>query len=212
MMIDIIDSGIYRLNIPFENFTTSVYFYICDDGVAIIDCATYPSDVDNYIVPALEKLGVSSDDVKFILLSHWHGDHRGGLKRLSELYSDAVIATACDISAREICLTDNRQIIGNLRAIALPGHTDDSFGFFDTASKTLLSADCLQLDGVDKYRNGIEDIDDYIRSIEKLKSLNIKRIIAAHEYIPLGSVADGYEAVEQYLDACLYYAKQKFNK
>ena len=74
-----------------------------------------------------------------------------------------------------------------------------------------MSADCLQLDGVDKYRNGIDDIDEYISSIEKLKSLKIKRIIAAHEYIPLGSVADGYEAVEQYLDACLYYAKKKFN-
>ena len=209
MNIDIIDIGVYKLNIPFQNFTTSVYIYICMDGVAIIDCATYPSDVDSYIIPVLEELGVS-DDVKYILLSHWHGDHRGGLGRLSEVYSEAVVATACDIAGREICLADDMVIIGNLRAIAVPGHTDDSFGFLDTASNTFLSADCLQLDGIDKYRNGIEDLNTYISSIERLKSLNIKRIVAAHEYLPLGSIADGYDAVGRYLDACLDFAKKKF--
>ena len=47
MIIDVIERNIYRLRVPFENFTTSLYIYISSQGVAIIDSATYASDVDN---------------------------------------------------------------------------------------------------------------------------------------------------------------------
>lgn len=208
-MIDKIENNIFRLKVPFEGFFTSVYFYICAEGVAIIDCATFSEDVDKYILPALEELDVSEEDVKFILLSHNHGDHRGGLVRLAEIFCNAAIGTACDIPFDKFKLTDNMHITGELYAIALPGHTADSFGFFDTASGTLLSADCLQLDGVDKYRNGIEDFSLYINSVEKLRVMNINRIVAAHDYIPLGSVAQGGEEVELYLSECIRFAKEK---
>lgn len=203
MIIDKIENNIFRLKVPFESFFTSVYFYICSEGVAIIDCATFTEDVDNYIVPALESLNVSEEDVKFILLSHNHGDHRGGLFRLAEVFEKATIATACEIPFDKFNLMDNLHIIGHLYAVYLPGHTADSFGFFDTESRTLLSADCLQLDGVDKYRNGIEDSSLYISSVEKLRAMKIKRIVAAHDYIPLGSIAEGDEAVEFYLSECI---------
>lgn len=71
MIIDFIENDIFRLKISFEVFTTSVYFYVCKQGIAIIDCGTYASDVDEYIIPSLNKLNISADAVKFILIYQW---------------------------------------------------------------------------------------------------------------------------------------------
>lgn len=210
MGLEKIDCGLLRLKIPFEDLTTTVYFYICDEGVAIIDSATYVSDVDDYIVPALERLNVSHADVKFLLLTHSHGDHSGGLERLSEIFPNAIIMTSFELGdLKKENLTDNKKIIGDLKAIHLPGHTDHSFGFYDESTKTLLSGDCLQLDGVGKYRNGVLNREEYFNSISKLKIMGIKRIVAAHEYDPLGSLAEGDSAVEKYLNKCVEIAKNR---
>ena len=78
-------------------------------------------------------------------------------------------------------------------------------GYYDVKTKTLLSGDCLQLGGVGKYTNGIAYADPYRASIEKLRSMDILRIVAAHDYVPLGAIAEGREAVRLYLDKCLEY-------
>ena len=94
-------------------------------------------------------------------------------------------------------------------AIYLPGHTEHSFGFFDISTKTLLSGDCLQLNGVGKYRNGIANMDLYISSVNKLKRMDINRIVAAHEYDPFGSTAEGKSSVLRYLNKCYEIAKNE---
>ncbi len=75
----------------------------------------------------------------------------------------------------------------------------------------MLSGDCLQLDGVGEYRNGVGYLDLYKASIVRLKNMDIKRIVAAHEFDPLGSVAEGEEEVQVYLDECINIQKRKIN-
>lgn len=186
-----IGQDLYRVLIPFQDLTTTVYIAIYTEGTAIIDSGTYPSDVDEYILPALKELGVA-DTVRYLLLTHHHGDHAGGFARLSACFPQA-----------ESSLPEG------LEAISLPGHTPDAVGYLDHRSDTLLSGDCLQLRGIGKYRNGIADAAAYIRSIEHLKERRIARIVAAHEYDPLGSIAEGAKAVENYLELCLQIAKEQ---
>lgn len=204
MIIEKIDNGIYRLRIPFEDLTTTVYFYICQQGVAVIDSATYSSDVDDYIIPALNEIGVKREEVKYLLLTHDHGDHMGGINRLSEVFTEAVIGTSFELDLpNRTDLIDGNIVLGSLMSVYLPGHTNHSFGFYDLKTKTLLSGDCLQLSGVGKYRDGIWDKDLYIASINKLKNMKIERIVASHEYDPLGSIAEGKTQVIHYLDECI---------
>jgi glyoxylase-like metal-dependent hydrolase (beta-lactamase superfamily II) len=205
MSIDKIDEGIYRILVPFEDeITTTVYVVIGSEGVAVIDSATYPSDADDYIIPALRELGIDRDNVKYILLSHSHGDHAGGAKRLLELLPEAIIGSAFSgDEPRSLKLADGEMLLDRLCVVALPGHTLDCIALFDVKTKTLLSADCLQLYGVGKYRCGVGYRDLYRNSIDKLRQMDIRRIVAAHEYDPLGSVADGKSAVSEYLDTCL---------
>ena len=205
MSIAKIDEGIYRVLIPFEDdITTTVYVVVTDRGAAVIDSATYPSDADNYILPALCELRVALESVKYILLTHPHSDHAGGAARLSELLPHATLASAfCKDEPHSLKLTDGDMILDILQVVALPGHTLDSIAFFDVETKTLLSGDCLQLYGVGKYKKGVGHRDCYRNSIEKLRKMDLKRIVAAHEYEPLGSVAEGESAIAEYLHTCL---------
>ena len=57
MKFENIIGGIYRLKIPFESIYTSVFLIKTEQGNALVDCATYASDVDKYILPALNQQG-----------------------------------------------------------------------------------------------------------------------------------------------------------
>ena len=196
--------NLYRIKVPFEDIYSTVYVAVYDGEAIIIDSATLSSDADNYILPALAELGLNTNDVKYLLLTHSHGDHAGGLRRLSELLPEAEIKVACKIFLPNFSpLADNEILLGNLKTIYLPGHTDDTVGFYDISTKTLLSGDCLPQKGVSKYRGRPAYPDLYKKSIEKLKGMDIERIVAAHEYDPLGSIAEGKDAVNGYLDLCL---------
>lgn len=196
--------GLFRLNIPFEDLTTSVYIVVAPSGAAIIDSATYPTDVDAWILPALQEIGVERQAVKRLLLTHDHGDHAGGLPRLIECFPDAVVRTSypTPLSA-SAPLRDGERILERLQTVALPGHTKTSVAYLDLPTKTLLSGDCLQLKGIGIYRNNVAEPWLYRASIQRLMTMDLERIIAAHEFDPLGSVAEGKQAVTAYLEECL---------
>lgn len=50
---------IFRLKVPFEDLYTSVFLLRTEQGNVLVDCATYASDVEDYIIPALKKMGLS---------------------------------------------------------------------------------------------------------------------------------------------------------
>ena len=76
---------IYRLKVPFENLYTSVFLIKTEQSNVLVDCATYASNVDEYIIPALNALGVHLTDIRYLILTHNHGGHMGGKVRLLEL-------------------------------------------------------------------------------------------------------------------------------
>ncbi len=204
MKLENLGAGLYRLLIPFEDLTTTVYIIKSQFGAAIIDSATYPSDVDDYILPALDALGLECDEIQYLLLTHEHGDHAGGISRLSECIPKAHVRASFEHPLqKEKLLSDGEYLLERLQVVLLPGHTQNSVGYLDLVTKTLLSGDCLQLGGIGKYRNGVRYPDLYRQSIETVKQMEIDRIVAAHEYDPLGSIAEGKEAVFEYLQTCL---------
>lgn len=195
--------NLYRILIPFENIYTTAYVAVYEQGAAVIDSGTNAWDVDNHIMPALTGLGLDAEKIKYLLLTHSHEDHAGGIGRLAERFPDAEVRAACEIpQVQYACLADNEILLEHLQVIYLPGHTENSIGFLDLAAGTLLSGDCLQLNGISKYRNNITNPVLYIQSVEKLKNMDIQKIAAAHEFEPLGSIAEGEEAVQAYLDMC----------
>ena len=200
MSLSEIAKGIFRLKVPFEDLYTAVFFVACDSGWAVIDCATTDDDVDTHILPAMRRL---DGEVTHLLLTHSHGDHAGGAKHLLERCpSMCAYALESMESTRFGRLKDGDLILGRLQVVYLPGHTRYSVGYLDTVTRTILTGDCLQLAGVGKYTKGIQYPEQYLQSIEKLKAMELDRIVASHDYVPLGSIAEGKDAVLAYLDEC----------
>jgi glyoxylase-like metal-dependent hydrolase (beta-lactamase superfamily II) len=205
--MDKITDDIFKISIPFENIFTSVFIIKTEDGAVIFDCGTYASDVDEYILPNVKALGLENE-VKHLFLSHSHSDHAGGLERLCGVFNDAKIYTRSDKIAKRFentCLpSDGEEIASKLYAITIKGHADDCMALFDKRSGTLITGDCLQLYGVfgrGDWGTGISDTDSYFKNLEKLRKMDIKMIIASHDYHPLGQHAMG-ETVKEYIDTC----------
>ena len=78
-------AGIYRLRVPFEDLYTSVFLIRTEQGDALVDSGTYPSDVTEYILPALQEFGLRLADVRYLIFTHQHGDHTGGKTTLLAL-------------------------------------------------------------------------------------------------------------------------------
>ncbi len=193
--------SLYHLKVPFADNFTSVFLKNTERTV-LIDCASNAGDVDSYVKPALDKLGVTPE---VLLISHDHGDHSGGLTRLRELYPKLTVAM---LKPREGCteLHEGDDYSG-LRVLTLPGHTADSAGFWDVESDTLLTCDCLQEAGIALWGCSLNCREGYFKTIDRIRTLNPSRIVTSHAYYPLGLEARG-EWVTRMLDSCESIARE----
>ena len=204
MRFEKIEKGIFLLKVPFEDLYTSVFAVKAGEEIALVDTATTEDDVTRCILPALDDLlAREGGTLRYILLTHSHGDHAGGAPMLAAHFQSVPV---CTLQRMDFPLfrqlSDGEEIMGCLRVVHLPGHSPFSVGYYDTRSRVLLSGDCLQLRGVGKYTRGISDREAYVASVERLERMDIDCIVASHDYVPLGSTAKGKKAVSAYLYAC----------
>ncbi len=186
--------NVYRILIPFENVDTSVFVFVHGDECIIADAATTDKDVYTYIIPQIEDMGLSP---KYLVSSHTHGDHFGGMPTLEAHYPNAAL-----LSFEKGNISDGDSLYGRYKLLNLKGHCPDSLGILDCDTNTLFSFDSLQLRGIDIYRGGVTDGIEYRKSIGRLRALNLNKIIASHDYDPYGYFATGEFEVKRYLDEC----------
>lgn len=191
--------GIYRLKVPFEDIYTAVFLLCTENGSILIDSATTKEDAENYIIPALRRLGKKPT---LALCTHSHGDHAGGMPYVLSHFEDVNAYAASEKLINErsfIEVKDGDELLPGVIAIALPGHSPDSIAIYDSESKTLITGDCVQLGGVGRYGTGIWCGSEYYKSLEKILEGEAENLIASHEYYPLGSLAMGRKALEEYI-------------
>lgn len=188
--------NIYRLKVPFETIYTSVFLVKTEGGNVLVDCATYASDVDEYILPALNQVGLHLTDIACLILTHYHSDRAGGRARVLEL-----------VPNMKIVQNEDGNLLSDISVYALKGHTLDCIGVFDKKSKTLITGDGLQGAGIGKYRCSLESKDEYLKTIEKIENNeSIENILFSHEYEPwYKDGAFGREEVKKCLDDCKKY-------
>ena len=194
--------NIYKLDIPFDNVTTSSFLVVSEEGNILVDCGAYPDDVTSIILPALNQIKIKPD---YLFLTHSHGDHAGGTETLLKEFNNLKLICfnedLCNKYGGRL-LKDNDEIIKNIRFLNLQGHSFDSGSLLDNRTNSLITGDCLQLFGIGKYGCGIGMPIEYVKSIRKLKGILPNNIFASHEYYPLGSVAFGSTEVNIYLEKC----------
>lgn len=202
---------IFRLTFPFKDIYTSVGIVMTPEGVLVYDAASYSEDMEEILFPALEEIGIEKDSLRYILISHNHGDHAGGLSRfLQEFPYVTVISPNDDLKAKHpeasfFAPKDGERILGCLQVIFVPGHTANAMALLDTRTGTLLSGDSLQLYGIfgsGLWGSNISFPKAHLEAVEKLRRYEINTVCGAHDFYPCGYLAQGKEEVGSFLDAC----------
>ncbi len=127
-------------------------------GIIIID-TMFNYAVEDEIVGGLKKLGLNPADIKYVIISHAHGDHDQGSKLLQDRYGARVVMAAADWDAtakavnmaggqprRDIEATDGQKLtLGDttITIIQTPGHTLGTLSYLIPVKdhgKTLVAA------------------------------------------------------------------------
>lgn len=61
------------------------------DGIILIDSMNNEQLAKDYIVDGMEEMGLDPNEIKYILITHGHGDHYGGASYLKEKYGARIV-------------------------------------------------------------------------------------------------------------------------
>ena len=195
--------GIFRLKVPLDDIYTSVFLVKTGQGYAMVDCATTESDVNDWIAPALDNMGLAFSDIAYLVLTHRHGDHAGGMRYL------------LGRNPKMQCLADvETEFFDGVFTYALKGHTVDCIGVFDSRTGTLIAGDGLQGAGVGKFACTLESKDEYFKTIDKIRQdTKIENVLFSHAYRPwLQDKAFGRQEIEICLQQCAEHINKVENK
>jgi metallo-beta-lactamase class B len=117
----------------------SAWALTTSDGIILID-TLYDYASDEAIAGGLKKLGLDPAAVKYVIISHGHGDHVGGAKLMQDRFGSRIVMGGPDWEMieqsvnrfpngkpkRDIVATDGQKVtLGNtsVTLVATPGHT-----------------------------------------------------------------------------------------
>jgi len=119
----------------------SAWALTTSDGIIIID-ALYDYSVDDEIAEGLRKLGLQPERIKYVVVSHGHGDHSAGAKYLQDRFKARVLLTDADWGlldrgrgarpARDLVATDGQKLTLGDTTITMyvtPGHTPGTISY-----------------------------------------------------------------------------------
>lgn len=112
-------------------------------GIILVDALNNEGDAKSYIEGGLRKVGLDPAQIKYVLVTHGHGDHFGGAQYLADRYHAHVLMSAADWEflnipnpydhpefgpnpKHDMTVTDGQKLkLGDetLTIIATPGHT-----------------------------------------------------------------------------------------
>ena len=111
------------------------------EGIIIID-ALFDYSVDDEVAEGLKKVGLDPAKIKYVIISHGHGDHSGGAKYLQDSYKARVLLSAADWDlldrsrgtrpARDMVATDGQKLTLGDTTITMyitPGHTAGTLSY-----------------------------------------------------------------------------------
>src|SRR5262252_9873142 len=117
----------------------SAWALTSSEGIILID-TVYDYNSEEAIVGGMKKLGLDPATVKYVIISHAHGDHVGGAKLMQDRFGSRIVMGGPDWDMieqsqhrfpdgkprRDIVATDGQKVTlgdGSVTIVATPGHT-----------------------------------------------------------------------------------------
>ncbi|HEX9453552.1 MAG TPA: MBL fold metallo-hydrolase [Candidatus Binatia bacterium] len=123
-----------------------------DHRVILVDTGASDADAD-IIMDAIKDMDYKHEDLKLCVLTHRHGDHTGGLKKLKKTLKFEVMAHELDMPAiKQASGYDIEHIVkggerlsdcGGINVIHTPGHTAGHISLHLPRIKTMIAGDAI---------------------------------------------------------------------
>lgn len=145
-------------------------------------------------IAALRKtLSEENAVISHALISHWHGDHQGGIKDLLALSADTKVLKN-QPGDGQLGIADGQRFSvdgATLTAVHTPGHTVDHMVFVLDEEDALFTADNVLGHGTAVF----EDLATYLASLDKMKDLFKGRAYPGHGPV----IDDGPAKIKEYI-------------
>lgn len=132
--------------------------------------------------PAIEShidaIRTAMPDLRTILITHRHPDHAPAAIPLMEATGARIIAPAGVLEETDTIVSDG-DVIDDIEVIATPGHTSEHVCYL-TAAGDLFTGDTILGAGTTAIFPPDGHMGDYLRSLEKLRARNPRRIHPGH--------------------------------
>jgi metallo-beta-lactamase class B len=76
--------------------SVSAFALTTSDGIVLFDALNNEDEARTLIVPNLIKMGLDPAKMKYIIVTHGHGDHYGGAQYLADTFGARVVSSAID--------------------------------------------------------------------------------------------------------------------
>jgi metallo-beta-lactamase class B len=158
--------------------TVSAWILETTEGLIMID-AMFANSVDQAL-DKVRQLGLDPEDIRYLFVSHSHGDHSGGAPRVKEVSRARVGLARADwelftAMPPDIVIDDGDEItLGDttVRFFVTPGHTPGviSIGFPVRDGANVHAA--FMFGGVGLNFNGVERTELYLESVGRLRAMS----------------------------------------
>lgn len=126
----------------------------------------------------IAKLADAMPKLRTILITHRHGDHAPAAIPLKQL-TGARIAAPHDVLETVDQRVEDGDVVEGLEVIATPGHTREHVCYL-SADGDLFTGDTILGAGTTTIFPPDGNMGDYLRSLQKLRARNPRRIFPAH--------------------------------
>ncbi|MBQ0821907.1 MBL fold metallo-hydrolase [Microvirga sp. HBU67558] len=183
----------------------SAWALTTSDGIILID-TIYPYNSEELIVGGLQKLGLDPKQVKYVIITHGHGDHVGGAKMMQDRFGSRIVMGEPDWRfvensvnrygqgetsvkpKRDIVAQDGQKITLGDTTVTLvftPGHTEGTFSLFFPVQDNGKPLTVAYSGGTAfNFVNTVENFQTYINSQRKMvdmaKSLGATVVMSNH--------------------------------
>lgn len=153
------------------------------------------------VIANIRKLGFDVSDIKYVVLSHGHGDHAEGVAPLLSLTDAKTFIGAEDLHfvknafIPDVLLRDGDEItLGNttIRCLSTPGHTDGTMSLFfnvTDGTRTLRAGmhggagtNTLTRDFMTKHGLPFENRQKFLGSLERLRGEQVDIFVGNHAW------------------------------
>ena len=71
------------------------------EGIILIDAMNNGEEVQKYVLEGFREVGLDPEDIKYVVVTHSHGDHFGGSKYLKDAFGAKIVASKIDWDVME---------------------------------------------------------------------------------------------------------------